>query len=68
MNKLSEIHALKKQLSDLGYRGFQIDNMIKDEIGTVKLADLSDPQAEQVIDLLQDYIQFAHKCQKGKNK
>lgn len=68
MNRLSEIQNLKKQLSDLGYRGFQIESMIKDEIGAVNLEDLSDPQAEQVIDLLQGYIQFAHKCQKGKNK
>lgn len=66
MNKLNEIINLKKQLSDLGYRGFQIDSIIKDEIGSVQLESASDQQVVQVIEVLQDYICFARKCQQGK--
>lgn len=66
MSKISEIVNLKKRTSDLGYRGFRVDSMIKDEIGAVTLESATDQQTSQVIEALQAYILFARKCQQSK--
>nr|WP_092074263.1 hypothetical protein [Dendrosporobacter quercicolus]NSL49165.1 hypothetical protein [Dendrosporobacter quercicolus DSM 1736]SDM86123.1 hypothetical protein SAMN04488502_10840 [Dendrosporobacter quercicolus] len=66
MDKLAQIQHLRIQLGALGYHDFQIDSMIKEEIGTAKLTGLSEEQYEQCIETLQGYIEFASKCQKKK--
>ncbi len=54
-----------KQLEDLGYRSFQIDEIIRDAVGVSKIENLSPPQMQCLEEALQDYVSFAFKC-KGK--
>ncbi|MEG6585043.1 hypothetical protein [Dendrosporobacter sp. 1207_IL3150] len=66
MNKVSEIQSPKKQLSDLGCYGYQIDNIPNDVIGTSQVKDTRNQQQKQLIEVLQSYIIFANICYKGK--
>lgn len=59
-----EIKSLLNQLNNLGYVQYQIDSIIKEAIGTVKLNDLSAEQAREVAEVLQEYVAFAVKCRK----
>lgn len=54
-----------KQLDALGYRSFQIDEIIRDAVGTVKLDNLSLVQFQTLEEALQEYVSFALRC-KGK--
>ncbi|WP_312336649.1 hypothetical protein [Anaerospora hongkongensis] len=54
-----------KQLEDLGYRSFQIDDIIRDAVGVSKIENLSLAQTQILEEALQDYVSFAFKC-KGK--
>lgn len=54
-----------KQLEELGYRSFQIDEIIRDAVGVSKVENLSPAQMQTLEEALQDYVSFAFKC-KGK--
>ncbi|TCL36060.1 hypothetical protein EV210_1099 [Anaerospora hongkongensis] len=54
-----------KQLEDLGYRSFQIDEMIRDAVGTAKIDNLTQVQFQTLEESLQECVSFALKC-KGK--
>lgn len=54
-----------KQLEDLGYRSFQIDEMLRDAVGTAKIDNLSQAQLLTLEEALQECVSFALKC-KGK--
>lgn len=54
-----------KQLEGLGYRSFQIDEIIRDAVGVSKIENLTQAQMQTLEEALQDYISFAFKC-KGK--
>jgi len=54
-----------KQLEDLGYRSFQIDEIIRESVGVAKLDNLTQAQMQTLEEALQDYVSFAFKC-KGK--
>lgn len=54
-----------KQLEGLGYRSFQIDDIIRDAVGVSKIENLSLAQMQILEEALQDYVSFAFKC-KGK--
>lgn len=58
------IHHIK-QLEDLGYRSFQIDEIIRDAVGVAKIDNLTQAQMETLEEALQEYVSFAFKC-KGK--
>jgi hypothetical protein len=59
------VHQYIKQLEDLGYRSFQIDDIIQDAVGVSKIEDLPPAQMQILEEALQDYVSFAFKC-KGK--
>ncbi|MEG6585271.1 hypothetical protein [Dendrosporobacter sp. 1207_IL3150] len=65
-DKVSEVQSLMRQLSELGYHDFQVHSIVKDEIGTTKLASISMQQADQLVECLQGYIAFAAKSRKVK--
>lgn len=54
-----------KQLEDLGYRSFQIDEIIRDAVGVARIDNLTQAQIEILEEALQEYVSFAFKC-KGK--
>jgi len=54
-----------KQLEDLGYRSFQIDDIIRDAVGVAKIENLTQAQMQTLEEALQEYVSFAFKC-KGK--
>lgn len=54
-----------KQLEELGYRSFQIDEMLRDAVGTAKIDNLSQAQLLTLEESLQECVSFALKC-KGK--
>ena len=54
-----------KQLEDLGYRSFQIDEIIRDAVGISTIENLSPAQMQSLEEALRDYVSFAFKC-KGK--
>lgn len=54
-----------KQLEGLGYRSFQIDEIIRESVGVAKLDNLTQAQMQTLEEDLQDYVSFALKC-KGK--
>lgn len=54
-----------KQLEGLGYRSFQIDEIIRDTVGITKIDNLTQAQMQTLEEALQDYVSFAFKC-KGK--
>lgn len=62
MDNNSQINQLRKTLSDLGYRKFQIDEMIQEAIGFTPQNTISETQAAQVVEVLQEYVSFAAKC------
>jgi len=54
-----------KQLEDLGYRSFQIDEIIREAVGLDRIDNLTQAQVHTLEEALQDYVSFAFKC-KGK--
>jgi hypothetical protein len=55
-----------KQLEDLGYRSFQIDEIIRDAVGVSKIENLTQAQMQTLEEALQDYISFAFKRKRKK--
>ncbi|MDR3572592.1 MAG: hypothetical protein P4L50_01910 [Anaerolineaceae bacterium] len=59
---LETIQKLKQELACLGYHGSQIDRIIVDELGGMKVEHMSEPQAQQLVVILNGYLEFARKC------
>lgn len=64
----ARINHLKTQLLNVGYHGFQVDDMIYDAVGTRDLSNLDGSKADQIVEALTDHLQFALKCRTGKKK
>ncbi len=62
------INSLKQQLLDLGYHPFQVDSIIKDSIHTNNLNAITPKMADQLVEDLNEHIQFAIKCKRGNKK
>ncbi len=56
------IADLKGQLLNLGYHQMQIDNILRDSVGTTDTTSLSKEAALQLADELTEYVSFAVKC------
>lgn len=63
-----QIRAYMKQLADMGYHSYQINDIIKDVIHTTRLEGLTPAQAADLLEALEDYIKFASKCKRGSNQ
>jgi hypothetical protein len=55
------VEELKNQLLSLGYHPFQLNQIIKDAIGTANTKNINSTQVEVLITTLEDYISFASK-------
>ncbi|TWH45265.1 hypothetical protein Salpa_1170 [Sporomusa sp. KB1] len=62
LSDLERIASLEKQLSDLGYRSYQIDEIYREAVGTSIIAGLSHEQYQSITEAMQEYIAFASKC------
>ncbi|MEM5768234.1 MAG: hypothetical protein AAGU23_07035 [Bacillota bacterium] len=62
-DRLKRIHELKNQLLDLGYHSFQVDSIVKEAAGRINES-IDAYQAACIIESLEDYLHFAHKCKK----
>lgn len=62
MGDLERIASLEKQLSDLGYHSYQIDEIYREVVGTSVIAGLSHEQYQSITEAMQEYIAFASKC------
>ncbi|WP_094603843.1 hypothetical protein SPSIL_042550 [Sporomusa silvacetica DSM 10669] len=62
MNDLERIASLEKQLLDLGYRHYQIDEIYREAVGTTTIAGLSLEQYQIITEAMEEYIVFASKC------
>ncbi|WP_094606319.1 hypothetical protein SPSIL_029420 [Sporomusa silvacetica DSM 10669] len=58
------IAQLIKQLYDLGYSHYQIEEIIRETTGTVSVKDLDSQQSINLAQSLEEYIDFAIKCRK----
>lgn len=54
-----------KQLSDLGYHDFQINNIIKDAVSNTILDNLSKQETSELLIVLREYLRFAVRCHMG---
>jgi hypothetical protein len=61
-DQLLRIDTLKKQMLELGYHQFQIDSVIKETIGSVRVENISLSQQQELITALEYYIGFARRC------
>lgn len=61
-DQLSRIEELKEQLLALGYCKSQLRTIIQDSIGKADLKSISPAQGEQLVTVLEDYIEFATAC------
>ncbi len=61
-DSLVRVEGLTQQLLDLGYAPFQVDSMINEAVGTLQLEKVNLDQIALVIEILEEYIQFAKKC------
>ena len=68
MLKNQDIQTLIKKLSDLGYKSFQIREIINECIDNQDLESLTAQQETQLKNTLQKYIDFAIKCRSTKIK
>ncbi|WP_371372129.1 hypothetical protein [Sporomusa aerivorans] len=68
MSESQDIQALIMKLSDLGYKSFQIREIINECIETQDLQFLTSAQEAELIDTLQNYVDFAIKCRSTKIK
>ncbi len=63
MDKTAEqVADLLGQLSNMGYRQFQLEQIIRDSFGTSSLESLSIEQTRRLIGVLAEYANFAAKC------
>ena len=61
----TDIKNYLKQLNSLGYVQYQLDNIIKEAVGTVDLSSLNEEQQMELAAVLQDYVNFAIKCRQS---
>lgn len=61
---LQQILECKTELVRLGYREGEVGAFIHEVIGDKALASLNDEESNEVVDYLQDYINFAKKSHK----
>ncbi|TWH49208.1 hypothetical protein [Sporomusa sp. KB1] len=61
----TEIAQLIKQLYEVGYSHYQIEEIIRETTGTVRIKDLDSQQGIDLIQTLEDYIRFSIKCRQG---
>ncbi|MBP2654275.1 MAG: hypothetical protein H6Q73_1844 [Firmicutes bacterium] len=59
---ISHIEELKKQLLNLGYFSYQINNIISGNDKAINLTTLSSEQLSDVIEALTNQINFAKDC------
>lgn len=59
---MEQIRSLILNLQSIGYRNYQIKNIVKSCIGTKKLAELTKPEEEKLKDCLAIQVDFALKC------
>lgn len=64
-DQLKRVEDLKVQLRSLGYNSFQIDQIVRDTVSPTNLSQITDEQAQEIVDALTEYVQFAQKCRKG---
>lgn len=61
------ITSLRRQLLDLGYRSYQIDDIYRETVGTCNIDGLPPEQSQILIKAMEEYIEFAHKCRRRKS-
>lgn len=66
MPKNPEIQSLIGTLSELGYQSFQIRDIIDENLEIQDIDSLTPEQADELIDVLQNHIEFAIKCRSSK--
>lgn len=66
MRNNDKINELVIQLGNLGYFPYQIQQMIEEVAGTTKLETISQKDQQEIIENLEEYIQFAMKCHNTK--
>jgi len=62
--QLTRIAELKQQLIGTGYHPTQFNDMIREVIGNVALADVTEVQGDAIIEALEYYCDFSEKCRK----
>ncbi|MCC5464139.1 hypothetical protein [Pelosinus baikalensis] len=60
--QLLRITELKEQILASGYHPVQFNDMVKEIIGKVLLADISFEQSSELIENLEYYCEFSKKC------
>jgi len=64
--QLIQISELKQQLIATGYHPTQLNNIVKEVVKNVSLANITDEQCSELIETLEYYCDFAAKCKKRK--
>jgi hypothetical protein len=64
--QLARIAELKQLIIAAGYHPAQLNDIIREVIGTINLDAITDEQSCDLIETLEYYCVFAEKCQKSK--
>lgn len=62
MQKREKIRELLVQLDGLGYHSFQVKEIIQETVGTTRLETLTEAEEANLVETLEEYVQFALKC------
>ncbi len=60
-----DINNLISLLNSLGYMQYQIDSIVKEAVGTVVLTNLNKEEQTELVEVLQEYVNFAVKCRQS---
>lgn len=63
--QLARISELKQRILAIGYHPTQLNDIIREVVGTTSLATMTDEQNCELIKTLEDYYEFAQKCRKS---
>ena len=67
MTLQKKLQALIRQLEQLGYQAFQIDQIIEEAVGTLQWEHVSPAVQQELAENLEKRIRFAVRCRKMKS-
>jgi hypothetical protein len=63
--RFSKIEGIKQELLGLGYYQFQIDNLVRETVHTIRLEKVSSEELSSLVTALAQHRDFARRCQEN---
>lgn len=64
--QLARIADLKQRIIAIGYHPTQLNDIVREVVGTTSFATMTNEQSCELIETLEYYYEFAPKCQRSK--